>query len=79
MSSPYLDRPLRTLEQAAQPPQTAPATVILNGFRIDLGDLDRLVGMARVDLRTATISDQLDIAQALSTLRIIATVHGKAL
>ena len=76
-TSDYLNRPLRTLGQATAAPPATPQSVLLHGFRIDLGDLDRLVGMARVDLRTASISDQIDLAHYLTTLRIIATVHGE--
>jgi len=73
-----LNRPMRTLEEAAAAIQPVPRTVTLHGVSVDLDRLERLVALANADLRTASISDQLNIAAALNTLRVIALANGKA-
>jgi hypothetical protein len=49
----------------------------VHGVLVDLDRLDKLMALANTDLRTAAISEQLNIAQALKTLLTLATVHGK--
>jgi len=73
-----LNRPARTqaeiLDGLRKPVPAEPVT--LHGFKIDLAKLSRLAATASLDLSTASIRQQLDIAEALSILLVLAKVHG---
>ena len=74
-----LNRPARTqaeiLDGLRKPVPAEPVT--LHGFKISLAKLSRLASLAALDLSIASIGQHLDIAEALSTLLVLAKVHGR--